>query len=66
MKIATTCPNTKAALYVSDIKPNLLKMGARGDWGYSGEAEQAVDMTPRQAMICMKDMEAVGRKPLFI
>lgn len=65
MKIVTTCPNTFAPLYISDIKPKLIHMGAKGDWGYHPKASMAVDMTPQQAMLCMKDMEATGRKPAF-
>lgn len=63
MKIVTTCPVTSLALYVSDVKPSLLKRGAPGDWGYSPKAEQAVELTVRQTKIAISDMTACGRKP---
>ena len=61
--VVTTCPITKQALYVSDIKPGLLKHGARGDWGYSPKAEQAIGLTVTQADKAMRDMRVMGRKP---
>ena len=64
--VVTTCPITKQALYVSDIKPGLLKHGARGDWGYSPKAEQAIGLTVTQADKAMRDMKATGRKPKIL
>ena len=61
--VVITCPITKQTLYVSDIKPGLLKHGARGDWGYSPKAEQAIGLTVTQADKAMRDMSATGRKP---
>ena len=66
MKIATTCPMTLAPLYVSDIKPSLVHTGACGDWGYHPKVEFAVEMTERQAKICINDMNITGRKPQII
>ena len=66
MKIVTICPIRKTSLYVSDVKPCLLKLGAKGDWGYSTKCADAVELTPRQAMIAMRDLEVVGRSPRFI
>jgi hypothetical protein len=66
MKIVTTCPITQRALYVSDIKPSLIQRGAKGDWGYSTKAEQAVDMGVACTDACLRDMRATGRKPVVI
>jgi hypothetical protein len=64
--VVTTCPITKQALYVSDIKPGLLEHGARGDWGYSPKAEQAPGLTVTQADEAMRDMRVTGRKPKIL
>ena len=64
--VVTTCPITKQALYVSDIKPGLLEHGARGDWGYSPRAAQAVGLTVAHANKAMRDMSAMGRKPKIL
>lgn len=64
--VVTTCPITKQALYVSDIKPGLLKHGAHGDWGYSPKAEQAIGLTVAQANKAMRDMKVAGREPKIL
>ena len=66
MKVATTCPVTGAALYVSDIKPGLIENGARGDWGYDPKAERAANLNAWQARAAMSDMKACGRMPKLI
>ena len=63
MKIVTTCPRTKKALYVSDVKPSLLNPKAKGDWGYSTDHNQAIELTESQARIAMSDMTFCGRNP---
>ena len=63
MKIVTTCPRTKKALYVSDVKPSLLNPKAKGDWGYSPNYQHAIDLTERQARIALADMTLAGRNP---
>jgi hypothetical protein len=63
MKVQTTCPVTLIPLYVSEVKPGLLKQGAKGDWGYSTKAEDAVDMGVGRTDICLRDMRLNGRKP---
>lgn len=66
MKIVTICPITGQALYVSDVLPRLLHKGAKGDWGYSPNAEQAIELTAYQAKICFNTMTAKGRCPRYM
>ena len=63
MKVVTICPVTGRALYISDIKPELLKKGAKGDWGYSTKMEDAVHMGNYLLFACLRDMRALGRAP---
>ena len=63
MRIVTTCPRTNQALYVSNVKPSLLNPKAKGDWGYSGDHNQAIELTERQARIALADMTLAGRNP---
>jgi len=63
MKIVTICPRTNQALFVSDVKPSLLNPKAKGDWGYSPNYQQAIDLTERQARIALADMTLTGRNP---
>lgn len=60
------CPMTKRALYISDIKPGLLKLGAKGDWGYSHKADSAINLTINQADKAMRDLSFCGYKPKII
>ena len=64
--IVCTCPVTKGARYVSDIKPGLLQTGAKGDWGYSQKVDSASGLTIHQADKCMKDLKQIGRIPVML
>ena len=64
--VVGTCPKTLSPLYVSDIKPGLLKRDARGDWGYSSKSEQAIGLTVSQADKAMRDLKFCGYKPQII
>lgn len=64
--VVGTCPRTLKPLYVSDIKPSLLKRDAKGDWGYDPRFEQAIGLTLMQADKAMRDLKFCGYKPQII
>jgi len=64
--VSITCPITKHALYVSEVKPSLLKRHVLGDWGYTSKSANAIELTVRQANIAVKDMKLSGLNPQII
>lgn len=64
--VCTTCPVTGQALYIADVKPGLLKKGAKGDWGYTPDHTKAARLTPYQAEAARCDTIEAGRRGFII